>query len=116
MSTLINHSNGSYMTLSFAALSDLDLPCIDSVILSCQVREDDSDTLLEDLLLMWKILEEFVRKGQISSIGISDINTETFINLYDAVEVRFIWLLELIYFYFSSIVFFSSCLTLPVLI
>ncbi|KAK7604045.1 hypothetical protein V9T40_004318 [Parthenolecanium corni] len=69
-------------------LSDLELPCIDSVILSCQVKEDDSDTLLDDLLLMWKILEELVNKGQITSIGISDVSTETFVNLYKAVEVK----------------------------
>lgn len=91
VSVFVDHSNGvdfnSFEFLS-SALSDLELPCIDSLILSCQVKEDDSDTLLEDLLLMWKALEELVKKGRITSIGISDVGTETFINLYNAAEVR----------------------------
>lgn len=36
---------------------------------------------------MWKILEEFVKRGQIINVGVSDIETETFIQLYDAAEV-----------------------------
>lgn len=70
-----------------SAITDLELPCIDSVILSYQNESTDSSHVLNDLVLMWKILEEFVTRSQVCDIGISDVDTEMFINLYNAAEV-----------------------------
>lgn len=63
------------------------MPCIDSVILSYLTKTTDQKKVLDEYLTMWKILEEFVRKGQIVNIGISDIETEIFIQLYETAEV-----------------------------
>ena len=60
---------------------------IDSVILAYHHKCTDDESLLNDLLFMWNILEEFVEQGVIGDVGVSDIDTETFISLYNAVKV-----------------------------
>lgn len=42
---------------------------------------------MEDYLFMWKILEEFVQNGEVINLGISDIETDIFIQLYEAAQV-----------------------------
>ncbi|XKL65245.1 hypothetical protein PGB90_008665 [Kerria lacca] len=69
-------------------ISDLELPCINSVILSYQHKTNETQNILEKLLFMWKTLEDLVVQGLITSIGISDVDTDVFINLYNAVEVK----------------------------
>lgn len=61
---------------------------IDSVILAYRNEFTNSGSLLEDLLSMWRILEDFVNQGQVCDIGISDVDTEIFIELYNAAKVR----------------------------
>lgn len=73
--------------MHISAISDLELPCINSVILSYQHKTNETQNILEKLLFMWKTLEDLVVQGLITSIGISDVDTDVFINLYNAVEV-----------------------------
>lgn len=69
-------------------ITDLELCSIDSVILAYRNEFTNSGSLLEDLLSMWRILEDFVNQGQVCDIGISDVDTEIFIELYNAAKVK----------------------------
>jgi len=53
---------------------------VDSVILAFN---HGKDTLLADLLTLWSILEGYVNKQKITRIGVSDIDTDLFISLYN---------------------------------
>lgn len=70
-----------------SAISDLGLVRIDSVILAYQNKDKDEPNHMNDLLFMWSVLEEFVDRGVIGDVGISDVETDTFISLYNAVKV-----------------------------
>ncbi|VVC45879.1 NADP-dependent oxidoreductase domain [Cinara cedri] len=58
---------------------ELNEEVIDSVILAFN---HDKDTLLTDLLTLWSVLEGYVNKQKITRLGVSDIDTDLFISLY----------------------------------
>ncbi|XP_022168738.1 glutamate--cysteine ligase regulatory subunit [Myzus persicae] len=59
---------------------ELNEEVVDSVILAFN---HGKDTLLADLLTLWSILEGYVNKQKITRIGVSDIDTDLFISLYN---------------------------------
>lgn len=69
-------------------IKDVGISCIDSVILSYINTVNDQKNILDDYMVMWKILEEFVQNGEVINLGISDIETDIFIQLYEAAQVK----------------------------
>ncbi|XP_075227632.1 glutamate-cysteine ligase modifier subunit [Lycorma delicatula] len=68
----------------------LDTKEIDSVVLSYYSNsnmgdKNDQQAILEEL---WSILEEAVQKGKILRIGVSDVDTEVFMSLYQNSKVK----------------------------
>ena len=50
-------------------------------------KEDNSDDILPSLQRLWTDLEEYFKLGKLTSIGVSDIETEKFIQLYNWANV-----------------------------
>lgn len=57
--------------------------------------EDPEDSLLP-LKQIWTVVEEYVKIGKLHSYGLSDINTNTFIELFHWANVR-------LYYYIKTI-------------
>ncbi|XP_050440857.1 glutamate--cysteine ligase regulatory subunit [Adelges cooleyi] len=53
---------------------------VDSVILAFN---HGKDTLLADVLTLWAVLESYVNKQKITRIGVSDVDTNLFVSLYN---------------------------------
>ncbi|KAG8225107.1 hypothetical protein J437_LFUL004028 [Ladona fulva] len=68
-----------------AGLLSLKTPYIESVVLALKAGEPTS---LEILKQLWETLEDFVLKKQVYSIGVSDIETDTFVSLYEWAKVK----------------------------
>ena len=48
------------------------------------------DFALEDLMPVWRVLEDAVKTGLVVTIGISDISSELFKKLYEWATVSFV--------------------------
>ncbi|XP_050541355.1 glutamate--cysteine ligase regulatory subunit [Daktulosphaira vitifoliae] len=72
----VNHLEDALKNL----FQELNYGVIDSVILAFN---HGKDTLLADLLTLWAVLESYVNKQKITRIGVSDVDTELFISLYN---------------------------------
>lgn len=66
--------------LIFIVFKELNQEVVDSVILAFN---HGKHTLLADLLTLWAVLEGYVNKQKITRIGVSDIDTDLFISLYN---------------------------------
>lgn len=66
---------------------------VDSVILAFN---QGKDTLLPDLLTLWAVLEGYVNKQKITRIGVSDIDTDLFISLYNNSIVSLVYSILLV--------------------
>lgn len=77
--TLINAVN--------EALLSLGTDVIDSLVLACPCPEVTEKSLpgLQDL---WRVLEDFVEAKKIISVGLSNIDTQVFISLYNWAKVK----------------------------
>jgi glutamate--cysteine ligase regulatory subunit len=51
-------------------------------------KHDDIHDILPVLESLWTILEEYYKMGKLTSIGVSDIDTEKFIQLFKRAKVR----------------------------
>nr|XP_053639021.1 glutamate--cysteine ligase regulatory subunit-like [Cherax quadricarinatus] len=64
----------------------LDLPCIDLVIVTPPDVSDDAT--LESLEPMWQGLEDAVSRGTVASIGLADVSTKLFTELYEWAKIK----------------------------
>ncbi|KAG7172546.1 glutamate--cysteine ligase regulatory subunit-like [Homarus americanus] len=64
----------------------LDLPHIDSVIVTPPDVSDDAT--LESLEPMWQALEDAVNRGVVTGIGLADVSTRLFTELYEWAKVK----------------------------
>nr|CAD7438001.1 unnamed protein product [Timema bartmani] len=69
--------------------STLDMEYIDSLVLAYPSKSESS-LLLAALKELWQILEDYVERKKIHSIGVSDVDTEVFIALYGWAKI--LWL------------------------
>ena len=65
------------MFLVFEAVSS---QTVDSLVLAYPSKSEEE--LLPGLQKMWEVLEDYVAKGKLFSIGVSDLDTEQFIALH----------------------------------
>jgi len=49
---------------------------------------ENPEDMLSSLKKIWFVVEEYVKVDKLSSIGLSDINTNTFIELFQWADVR----------------------------
>ncbi|XP_046406054.1 glutamate--cysteine ligase regulatory subunit [Ischnura elegans] len=63
----------------------LNTPIIESVVLALPA---DNPIPVPDLHEVWKVMEEFVNEKKVISIGVSDIETDAFIELYNWTKVK----------------------------
>lgn len=68
--------------------SSLNTDCIDSLVIACSASSESTNGPLKNLQELWNVLEEYVHSGKVNRIGISDIDTELFIHLYNAAVVK----------------------------
>lgn len=68
---------------------------IDSVVIaySTPTATQDSSVRLEEIKHLWEVLESYVQNGKLSRIGISDVDTELFIALYNSAKVIYSYLI-----------------------
>lgn len=76
--SLLNAVNG--------ALSSLATDTIDSLVLACP--ETMTEKSLSCLQELWRVLEDFVDSKKIISVGLSNIDTQLFISLYNWAKVK----------------------------
>lgn len=69
---------------------------IDSVVIaySTPTATQDPSVRLEEIKHLWEVLESYVQNGKLSRIGISDVDTELFIALYNSAKVIYFHLLD----------------------
>ena len=72
----------------FSVLKTLDACCIESVVIAYDTASKSSVDLLSALQELWPVVEHYVQKKKICSVGVSDIETDTFIRLYEWAMVR----------------------------
>ncbi|KMQ92793.1 glutamate--cysteine ligase regulatory subunit [Lasius niger] len=60
---------------------------IESLVIAYKSAEDP-ENMLSSLKRIWSAIEEYVKVGKLSSVGLSDINTNTFIELFQWADVK----------------------------
>lgn len=53
-------------------------------------KSEASDDLLTSLKCLWSVIEEYVNNGKLSSVGVSDVDTDVFIQLFQWAKVSLI--------------------------
>ncbi|XP_015586591.1 glutamate--cysteine ligase regulatory subunit isoform X2 [Cephus cinctus] len=51
-------------------------------------KVEPSEDILKSLQSLWTVLEEYVKAGKLSSIGVSDVDTDVFIELFQWANVK----------------------------
>lgn len=67
---------------------------IESLVIAYSIK-DDSEDILTSLKSLWRAVEEYVKIGKLSSVGLSDLNTNTFIEFFQWANVS-----DVIYIFF----------------
>jgi diketogulonate reductase-like aldo/keto reductase len=60
---------------------------IDSVVLAYASTSGNTSRRLSEIQHLWQVLETNVQSGRISRIGLSDVDTDLFITLYNSAKV-----------------------------
>lgn len=77
----------SQCVLYFIAFEALCTDTIESLVIAYKSAENPDD-MLSSLKKIWSVVEEYVKADKLSSVGLSDINTNTFIELFQWADVR----------------------------
>ncbi|CAL7944401.1 unnamed protein product [Xylocopa violacea] len=65
----------------------LNINAIESLVIAYSGTENSED-LLTPLKCLWSGIEEYVKIGKLSSVGLSDVNTNVFIDLFEWANVK----------------------------
>ncbi|KAK2581893.1 hypothetical protein KPH14_002353 [Odynerus spinipes] len=65
----------------------LNTDTIESLVIAYSPK-DDSEDILMSLKSLWRVAEEYVKLGKLCSVGLSDLNTNTFIELFQWANVK----------------------------
>lgn len=71
----------------FTAFEALCTDTIETLVIAYKSSEGLED-MLSSLKKIWSVIEEFVKAEKLFSVGLSDINTNTFIELFQWADVR----------------------------
>lgn len=74
----------------FPVLNILQTDSIDSLVIA--YGKTDNTDLLTSLQSLWTLIEEYVKLGKLSSVGVSDVDTDVFIKLFQWAKVRYTYL------------------------
>ncbi|EZA54225.1 hypothetical protein DMN91_000587 [Ooceraea biroi] len=69
------------------AFKALHTDTIESLVIAYKSAENPENTL-PSLKRIWSVIEEYIKNGKLSSVGLSDINTNTFIELFQWADVK----------------------------
>ena len=69
------------------ALAELGVDSVETVILSVNLSQSNATNHLDVIKPHWRELEEFVSRGVVYSLGISDLNLALLTALYDWAKV-----------------------------
>ncbi|KYN04974.1 PREDICTED: glutamate--cysteine ligase regulatory subunit [Cyphomyrmex costatus] len=69
------------------AFETLHTDTIESLVIAYKSAESPED-MLSSLKKIWSIIEEYVKVDKLSSVGLSDINTNTFIELFQWADIK----------------------------
>lgn len=61
---------------------------IDSVVLAYAGASGDTSQRLQEIQHLWEVLETNVHSGRVSRIGLSDVDTDLFITLYNSAKTK----------------------------
>jgi glutamate--cysteine ligase regulatory subunit len=73
-----------YIIIAFKALHT---DTIESLVIAYK-SDENPENILSSLKRIWSIIEEYIKNGKLSSVGLSDINTNIFIELFQWADVR----------------------------
>ncbi|XP_032682167.1 glutamate--cysteine ligase regulatory subunit [Odontomachus brunneus] len=65
----------------------LNTDTIEALVIAYKGTEEPEDTL-SSLKRIWSVVEEYVKSNKLSSVGLSDINTNTFIELFQWANIK----------------------------
>lgn len=65
----------------------LNTDTIESLVIAYTTKHDSEDILMS-LKSLWRAVEEYVKVGKLSSVGLSDLSTNTFIELFQWANVK----------------------------
>lgn len=72
----------------YVVFQSLETENIDSVVLAYANTSGNASTRLSEIQHLWKVLETNVQSGRVSRIGLSDVDTDLFVTLYNSAEVK----------------------------
>lgn len=80
--------------------SSLNVNKIDSLVLACKL---EPSAVLSGLQNMWSVIEELAEQKKFEDVGVSDIDTDIFVNLYNWAKVSHYKIITMskIFFLFS---------------
>ncbi|CAK9810757.1 Glutamate--cysteine ligase regulatory subunit [Anthophora quadrimaculata] len=67
--------------------NSLNINTIESLVIAYSSKEGSED-ILESLKQLWTGVEEYVKIGKLSSVGLSDVNTNVFIDLFQWANIK----------------------------
>lgn len=71
----------------FAVLRVLSTDAIESLVIAYK-KAEGGDDILNSLQSLWSVIEEYKEAGKILSVGLSDVDTEVFIQFFKAANVK----------------------------
>lgn len=83
------------MLYSVVAFKTLNTDTIEALVIAYKGTEEPEDTL-SSLKRIWSVVEEYVKNNKLSSVGLSDINTNIFIELFQWANVRTDYLIKFV--------------------
>lgn len=67
------------------------------------LSKENPEELLASLKHLWTGVEEYVKIGKLSSVGLSDVNTNVFIDLFQWANVKLLLFVSFFNVYFYSV-------------
>lgn len=90
----------------FLVCNSLNTNAIESLVIAYKGREN-SEELLTSLKQLWTKVEEYVKIGKLSSVGLSDVSTNEFIDLFHWANVRLLQYLSMTIFLHVTFISYS---------
>ena len=85
----------------FSVCNSLNINAIESLVIAYLSKENPEE-LLASLKHLWIGVEEYVKIGKLSSVGLSDVDTNMFIDLFQWANVKL-----LLFVFFFDVYFYS---------
>lgn len=87
----------NYIIFFFSVCNSLNINAIESLVIAYSGKENSED-ILSSLKHLWTGVEEYVKIGKLSSVGLSDVNTNEFIDLFQWANVK-LYLFFIVFYY-----------------